>query len=235
MKLLLKFSYDGSKFYGFQRQKKERSVQKDIEEALSKIYNEDIVIKGAGRTDRGVHAINQYAHYDVKKDIKGLKSMLNKLLSDIKIKKVSIVSDDFHARYSPKKKIYIYKISYDETKDSNYYLILKKRLDVNLLKKTSKLFIGTHNFKNFVSGVRDNYETTIFNITFKERKNSLIITFEGIGFYRYMIRNLVGALIDVDKSKVTNKDIKDMLDNPDVEKQLSTAKSEGLYLKDIKY
>ncbi len=234
-KVLLQFSYDGSKFNGFQRQNNARSVQGDIEKALSTIYDRKIVIKGAGRTDRGVHALNQYAHVDGIEIKKNLKANLNALLSDCVIKKVKYVNDDFHARYSVKKKTYEYIISFNKEDDSRYYLIYYKDLDINKMKEASKVFIGTHNFKNFVSGERDDYETTIFDIKFKFKKNRLHIYFTGIGFYRYMIRNLVGALVDVGKGSVDISALKDMLINYEVRKQLSTVKSEGLYLVDIKY
>ncbi len=234
-KILLQFSYDGSKFNGFQRQQNVRSVQGDLENALSKIYNKQVVVKGAGRTDRGVHAINQYAHVDNLEIIPSLKRELNNILNDIFIKKVSYVNDDFHSRYSVKKKSYEYIISFNNNDDDRYYLLYYKPLDFKLMKETSKLFIGTHNFKNFVAGYRDDYETTIFDIKFKFKNNRLHILFVGIGFYRYMIRNLVGALIDVGKLKVEKNVIENMLMCPDVDKKLSTVKPEGLYLVDIKY
>ena len=113
MRKIIIFSYDGSKFYGLQRQKNLRSVQKEMEDALSKIYNEDIVIKASGRTDTGVHAFNQVAHFDSNKEIRDLRNKLNGfLLPDIVVKKVKNVSNDFHARKSVIKKEYIYKINF---------------------------------------------------------------------------------------------------------------------------
>ncbi len=232
---LLKFSYDGSFFHGFQRQNNVENVQGEIERVLSIIFDEKIIIKGAGRTDAKVHARNQYAHFDVNKKILFLKNKMNKLLLNIKIKSIKIVDDSFHARYSPKFKIYEYKISFDRKSDSNYYLINTKKLDLTNMIKASEYFIGTHNFKNFVAGYRDDYVTTIFDIKFIVKKNYMIIRFKGIGFYRYMVRNLVGALLDVGKGKVDKTVILSMLINYNVEKRLNTAKAEGLYLVNIKY
>ncbi len=233
-KVLLIFSYDGSLFHGFQRQKNQVNVQSELENTLSKIYSQNIVIKGAGRTDRGVHATFQCAHFEEPFKIPNLKSKLNKELTNIKINKVTYVSNTFHARYSVKYKIYEYKISFNKNDDSNYYLISKK-IDINKIKEASKVFIGTHNFKNFVSGVRDNYETTIYNIKVVKSKKGITIKFKGIGFYRYMVRNLVGAMLDYEKGKTTIKELNDMLINYDEFKQLSTAKANGLYLIKIKY
>ena len=234
MKVLLRFSYDGSKFNGFQRQKNVRSVQKDLEDALSSIYKEDIVIKGAGRTDALVHAINQYAHFDTTKNISNVKRLLNSNLSDIKIKSVKKVNDDFHARFSVKKKVYLYKITNNKLDNLNYYAYYKN-LDYKKIKECLKLFVGDHNFKNFVAGSRDNYEGTIFSIKTYKLFNKIYIKFTGHGFYRYMVRNIVGASIDYSQGKVSIKDISNMLNKPLIERQLSTAKREGLYLKDVKY
>lgn len=99
------FSYDGSKFNGLQRQKNTRTVQKTIEEALSKIFEDDIELKASGRTDAGVHAVSQVAHFDIKKDIKGLKHKLNLLLNpDIVVKSVSNVMMIFTQDYQLKRK-----------------------------------------------------------------------------------------------------------------------------------
>lgn len=234
MKLLIIFSYDGSKFYGFQRQKDKRNVQGTIEEALSKIYSKEIQIKGAGRTDRGVHAKNQAAHFVVPYKVSGLKRKLNSYLNDIKIKRVKTVEDDFHARHSVKSKTYIYKIALNGNKNSNYFYNLKYSVDIDKMKKVANYFVGTHDFKNFVSGKRDDYTSTIFSIKFKKKRNILTIAFKGVGFYRYMVRNLVGALIAVGRGKVNEQDILYAL-NCQENMQFPTAPPNGLYLRNIEY
>lgn len=235
MKVMAVVSYDGSKFYGFQRQNNVRSVQKELEDTLSRILSEEILVKGAGRTDRGVHAYGQVIHFETSKSIKGLKKKVNKELKDLSIKKISIVDDNFHARHSVKNKEYIYKIDLSGKKNPDYYLILKKNIDVKKMQEASKVFIGTHNFKNFVSGERDNYESTILSIRFIKVFNTLIIQFKGVGFYRYMVRNIVGALLELGKAKIDINVIKDMLNKPEIEKRLATASPNGLYLRRIKY
>lgn len=234
MKLLIIFSYDGSKFYGFQRQNDKRNVQGTIEDALKKIYKRDVLIKGAGRTDRGVHANNQAAHFDVPYKVSHLKRILNRSLKDIKIKQVKKVEDAFHARHSVKSKTYVYKIGLKGNKNSNYFYNLKYSVDIDRMKKAANYFVGTHDFKNFVSGKRDDYTSIIFSIRFKKRRNVLTITFEGIGFYRYMVRNLVGALIAVGRGKVNEQDILNALDCQG-SRQFPTAPPNGLYLRNIEY
>ena len=238
--LLITFSYDGSKFHGFQRQKKERSVQKDLEDVLSYSFQETIVIKGAGRTDAKVHAEGQCANFFVNKNIKrkvlkNIKESINLNLKDIVIKKIKIVDNDFHARFNAKEKKYVYKMTLDKDKDFKYYGFYYGNIDYKIMKKTSKIFEGTHDFNNFVAGSRDDYHTFIKTIKVKKVKNEIYFTFVGSGFYRYMVRNLVGALIDLGKGKVNLIELKRMLDYPSDEKSLSTAKAEGLYLMYVKY
>lgn len=235
MKYLIKFSYDGSKFHGFQRQNNVRNVQSDIENELTKIFDETIQIKGAGRTDAKVHALNQCAHFETNKKIKYVKRKLNQNIKNIKIKKVKIVKDDFHARFSVKEKTYVYKLTQNNKDNKRYYGYYYGNIDYKKIKKGIKLFKGYHNYKNFVAGSRESYESNITYVkTYKINKRIYFI-FKGKGFYRYMVRNLVGALIDYAKNKVTYNELKEMLDNYEKEKTLSTAKAEGLYLKKIKY
>lgn len=238
MRVKIVFSYDGSKFNGFQRQNKLKSIQKEIEDALKKIYNKKVEIKGSGRTDAKVHANGQVAHFDVEEKIPNLKNKLNQNLSPyIYIKKLSVVSDDFHARYSVKKKEYIYKINLGAYQSSlnDYYYQPNFQLDISLMKDAAKFFIGTHDFRNFVSGEREDYITTIYDITFTKTFGKLEIRFVGAGFYRYMVRNIVGALLEVGKYKIKTNVISDMISNPNKTKSLPTASAEGLYLNKVWY
>ena len=237
MRYLLKISYDGSKYFGFQRQNDLKSVQRDIELILSTFFHKEIIIKGAGRTDRGVHAKGQCAHFDVDTDFNTseLKRYMNKKLDYAKIRSVTRVSDDFHARFSVLRKHYSYKISFNKKDFNNDYCFFQKNLDIKLMKKASKLFIGIHNFQNFVSGTRDNYDCIIYKITFRRYFNKLIIHFYGKSFYRYMVRNMVGALIDVGKHKVKPERITELLNSDKTDRMLSTAPAKGLTLEKIYY
>ena len=240
MRYLVELSYDGSNFNGFQRLNDERSVQAELEHALSIINKADVEVKGAGRTDKGVHALGQRAHFDLDVDvpIDRLKTALNDILpGDIRIISIEKVTQDFHARFNVTKKVYEYKINtgeYDVFKN-NYYYQYKYDFNIDILKEVASLFIGVHNFKNFVSGERDNYEAIIYNIDINKDKNIITITFEGKSFYRYMVRNLVGAMLDVARGKATIEDVKSMLDNYDIDKHLSCAPANGLYLNKIYY
>ena len=239
MRYLIKFSYDGTKFHGFQRQKDVKNVQGTLEHVLSDVLESDIVIKGAGRTDAGVHAITQCAHFDVDRKIKKEDiNIINRLLNgEIKIKKWQVVNSNFHARHDVKRKKYVYKLNigeFDKDKEGYYYQI-KYKLDFSLMKRVMKLYVGTHDFRNFVSGPRIDYTTTIYKTRIKRNGNIILFEFVGIGFYRYMVRHLVGAILDVGRGKAKVVDVERMLENPLIIKSLSVVPADGLYLVDIKY
>ena len=240
MRYLVELQYDGSRFNGFQRLNEERTVQKELEDALTIINKSSVEVKGAGRTDRGVHAYGQRAHFDLGFEIPTdrLKTALNDILADdIYVSNVEVVNKDFHARFNVEKKIYQYKINkgeFDPLK-SNYYYQYKYDFDISKLKEIASLFIGVHNFKNFVSGKRDNYEAIIYDIKIEEDNDIITITFEGKSFYRYMVRNLVGAILDVARNKASIDDVKSMLEDYNKEHHLSCAPANGLYLVKIYY
>ncbi len=239
MKYLITIAYDGSKFFGFQRLNKGVSVQKELEDALTKINKKSVEIKGAGRTDRGVHAHGQKASFDLSIEIPSerLKNAINSLLSDyIYVKDCKTVADDFHARFNVKKKKYVYKINLGEYNPiiADYAFWCPYKLDISKMKKCGKLFLGVHDFRNFVSGERANYTAIIYDISFKKKKDILEIGFTGKSFYRYMVRNLVGAMIEVGRGKETLDKVKEMLKNKK-NMSLFTSPACGLYLEDIEY
>ncbi len=239
MRYLLKIKYDGSKFYGFQRLNDLPTIQKEIEEALFKIYQENIVIKGAGRTDKGVHAYGQRAHFEVNKHLPklDLKRAINSLISEyIYVSEVREVDCNFHARFDVKQKRYEYKINVGEYNplEKDYCLQLNYPLDIAKIEEASKIFLGVHDFENFISGTRDNYVAKIDKVDINYQDNILTIGFEGKSFYRYMVRGLVGALIDVGKGKVSIEELEDSLAKKS-NQRFSVALPNGLYLIDIKY
>ena len=240
MKYLISMAYDGSKFYGFQRLKNKDTIQKKLEEALSIIAKKDIKIKGAGRTDKGVHAYDAKATFDLDINIKeyNLKRALNSLIAPyIYIKDIKIVNNNFHPRFNCVKKEYIYKINIGEYNPlyTDYYYQPNYKLDINKMEECAKIFIGVHNFKNFTSGVRPNYECIIYDIDFHINESILEIKFTGKSFYRYMVRNLVGAMLDVANNKASLDEIKKSLATPEIKKQFKTAIPNGLYLNKIEY
>ncbi len=238
------FSYDGSNFFGYAKQVNKRTIQEEIEKVLSKIFNETVTIYSSGRTDKGVHAINQVADFTLSKriiDINKTLNSINKLLcKDIYIKKLSKVNLNFSSRFNCINKEYEYVINYKNYNPlrRNYELFDNKIVDINKMKECSKLFIGTHNFQNFTSKESDenNFIRTIFDIKFKNKLDGhLLITFIGDGFMRYEIRKIVATLIECGKQKINEEDILYYLNN---EKRIIinyTANPCGLYLKKVRY
>lgn len=238
MRYFMVFSYDGSKFHGFERQKDVKSVQKTIEDGLSLYLHTKIVIKASGRTDALVHALSQCAHFDYDQKLPhDLKAKLNELFQqEIIIKKIKRVADDFHARFNVVAKTYRYIMNTKPNEETSvYYQNIYYPLDINKMREASKILLGKHDFRNFVSGKRDNYETIIYKITIKKKRNLIIFEFTGAGFYRYMVRHLVGALYDVGRGKVEKETVKKMVDNPDISKNLTVMPANGLYLVNVKY
>lgn len=240
MRYLMKVSYDGSGFYGFQRLNDYRTVQKVLEEALGVINKGDVLVKGASRTDKGVHAYGQMIHFDIDYDIPADRLMyaVNRILdNDIRVLDCKKVGNDFHARFNVKRKKYVYKINlgdFDCLK-SRYFLQVYEKLDIDKMRECAKVFLGCHDFRNFVSGERDNYLMCVEDIKFNMNNDILEIEFLGKSFYRYMVRNMVGAMLEVGMHKKEICDVSKMLDDYMIKKQMMTAPACGLYLMDIEY
>ena len=240
MKYLITVAYDGSKFFGFQRLNNEISVQGELERVLTTINKSEVLVKGAGRTDRGVHAFGQRAHFELDIEIPcdRLQRVINSSLNDyVRVNECIEVEDDFHARFEVLKKKYVYKINLGEHSPflQDYMLQNVGNLDIELMKNAAKNFLGVHNFELFTAGFRDDYTAIIYEINFQQDGEILIIEFSGKSFYRYMVRNLVGTLLEVGKGKVDADLIKSMLENPKNHKELPTAIANGLYLVEIVY
>ncbi len=238
MKYLIKFSYDGSKFNGFQRLNDGSGVQNKLENALRVINQGEVLIKGAGRTDCGVHANNQAAHFSLDVDIPSerLINAINSLVGDyIFVNECSLVDDEFHARHSVIKKRYIYKIYLGKYNPCmrDYYQFYND-LDISKMKECIEIFKGGHSFSNFVSGERDNYNSIIDDCYINVDGDYIELVFIGKSFYRYMVRHLVGAIVGVGRGKYSLELVKDVLDEK-IKKELYVEIPNGLYLDDVYY
>ena len=240
------FSYDGTNFNGYQKQPRKRTVQKEIEDVLKEINDgKSVSIYSSGRTDAGVHAINQKAHFDMNikitpdRLIRGMNSLLP---SDIYVKKIENVDDNFHARFNAIGKEYIYKINIGEYNpiERNYVYQYCKKLDVAAMERGLKYLEGTHDFKSFVKtdeGINDYVRTISQAILSRDAKdiNKLVITFVGTGFLRYMVRNMVGLIIEVGEGKRKPEDIINIFESKNRRVAGKTAPSCGLYLRNVFY
>ena len=237
--------YVGTSYVGWQIQKKGNSIQKTVQLVLSKLFNQKVVIHGSGRTDSGVHALEQSAHFDLKnkiqnidKTVKSLNFFLNnKMISIIKIKKKNI---NFHARHSAKKRIYLYIIQNRLSpstinKDREWHI--RKKLDINLIKKGAKKLIGTHDFSTFrasncnaKSPIR-----TINEILVSKSKNQIKLKFKSKSFLKNQVRSMVGCLKYLGEKKWDLRKFKNIIDDKDRKKVAPPAPACGLYLEKIIY
>lgn len=243
MRYKITFSYDGTKFNGFQKQIGLRTVESELEKAVSYMNGQkETLIVGSGRTDKGVHALAQVANFDLDIEIPlfKIKMGLNSLLpEDIHIIDVEEVNNDFHSRYMVKEKEYYYLINMGEYNPitRNYTYQYNRKLDIDKMIDASLIFIGTHDFRSFISGEdkRENSVRTIKSIDFEINEDILKITITGDGFMKYQIRNIVGSLVEVGNGKKNKEDLIRIMELKNRSKAGFMVPACGLYLKAVKY
>lgn len=243
MRYRVDFSYDGANFNGYQIQPGLRTIQEELENAVSYLNKQTKTsVQSSGRTDKGVHAINQVAHFDLDVCIpldKIKRGLNSNLPEDIYVYKVKQVSNSFHARFSVKKKEYIYKINIGEYNplDRNYVYQYNKPLNLEKMRKAITYFEGTHDFTSFVCSEekKDNKVRTIYKTGIKKRGQIVEISFQADGFMKYQVRNMVGLLIYIGNEKKEVLDVTKILKAKDRTKAVKTAPAEGLYLKKVWY
>ena len=240
--------YDGTNFHGSQVQNdfnknkdNLRTVQLEIENVLKIICKSNVRIHLASRTDAKVHALAQVFHFDTEIVMKewNMKNAINsRLPNDIYVKEVEIVSDNFHSRFSALKKEYQYIIDLNEYNPllANYRYYYRHKLDIELMKEASKIFIGEHDFKSFTKNHK--IENTIRNIEKIDLDISsgvIRINFLGNGFLHNMVRIIVAMLIEVGNHKKTIEDLKLIMESKDRKCAPKTAPAQGLYLVKVYY
>lgn len=246
MRFFMTFSYDGSKYSGYQKQPKKKTIQGELEKALKQLNaGKDVTLVASGRTDAGVHAYNQRAHFDLETKITSdkIKQGLNSLIpDDIYVKKVFEVDENFHARFNVKAKEYIYKINMGTYNpiEKDYVYQYNKKLDISEMERALKYLEGTHDFRSFVKidEEKDDYTRTIVQTTLirdVKNVNQLTISILGTGFMRYMVRNIVGMLIEIGEGKYKSEEIINILRAKDRKEAGMCAPACGLYLRDVYY
>ena len=246
MIFFMTFSYDGSKYNGYQKQPRVRTIQGELEKALKQINaGKAVSVSASGRTDAGVHAYNQCAHFDLDTVIScvKLKQALNSLIpDDIYIKNVYEADENFHARFDVKAKEYIYKINMGNYNpiEKDYVFQYNKKLDIPEMERALKYLEGTHDFRSFVKidEEKDDYKRTIIQTSLirdVKNVNHITISILGTGFMRYMVRNIVGMLIEIGEGKYKSEDVIAIMNMKDRTKAGICAPACGLYLKDVLY
>lgn len=238
-RIRLDFSYDGSQYFGFQKQvdAHKPSIQKTMETVLAHITQEQSKIIAAGRTDKGVHAFHQTAHFDTYSplSIAKIKTLLNTMLPfDIRIIKVSEAPGVFHARYDCLNKTYLYKITHAYDPFKAHYMHYVKTVDLTQLNTKLALLKGTHDFIGFSKLALD--KPTIRTLDYIEaihHHGETHIIIKASGFLRHMVRIIVGnALKDITGGKTT---IEQALNTPSKNNVKYMAPAEGLYLYSLEY
>ena len=247
-RIALTISYDGNKWHGWQVQDNADSVEGEIEKILSSITGEDIFLQGSGRTDSGVHALGQVAHFDTESRISPEKfsTILNtKLPSSIRIHSSWEPEGVFHARFTAMAREYWYLVK--EYKDmlpfdSGRMTALRSLPDVNLLNSYASLLLGTHDFTTFCSS-KDMCESKtrdIYESIWSEEKDGYgfkILKYKVVGnaFLYRQVRSMVGTMLDSALLGEDREAFKERLEAKDRSKALRTAPSDGLYLARISY
>ncbi len=232
-------TYDGSTFSGFQRQPDLMTVQGEIEKALFYLTKEEITIHSSGRTDKGVHAINQTFHFDTLSKIEpnDFARVLRSYLPDsIYLKSSKKVHATFHSRYDSYSKEYVYKLNLGEYDpiQRNYEWNIND-INISLLKKELSTIIGTHDFTSFTKTKEDKIMTrTIFDINVEEKGDYLYISIVGSGFLRYMVRYIIGTVVEIAKGN-TEETLSDFINYKNSSEVKWKAPSNGLYLKEVIY
>jgi len=238
---LLEISYDGSRYFGWQVQPNQTTIQGEINEKLTLLLSEKIHLTGCGRTDTGVHAVQFFAHFDSKKiiDIIDFKFKINNFLSPfISVNKVFLVNQDFHARFSAISRTYEYWISIKK----DPFLIKKthlclRPLDVELFNFGAQFFIGKKDFSSFCKSKIDvqNKKCNVMESFFFKRKNMLIFRIKANRFLHNMVRSIVGTLLDFSDKKINQKELENIIKIKNRQKSGASVPAQGLYLMNVEY
>jgi tRNA pseudouridine38-40 synthase len=236
--------YDGSNYHGWQRQTNGISIQQTLEEKIAVITGDRIIVIGSGRTDAGVHALGQVAHFKTVSSIrdarllKGINSLLPK---DIVVRDLKEVDASFHARYDVKSKVYLYQIFNSSIRPvmlHRYAWFVSASLDRERMREAAGIFRGTHDFSSVCSTHSDapDHIRTIMDIQIESNRRDLIqIEMEANGFLRYMVRGIVGILVDAGRGKRSLSELQEVMDAKDRKRGSITAPPHGLFLKEVKY
>lgn len=243
MKILLTVAYDGTDFCGYQVQPNCRTVEEEIEKALYKLLNKETKTVASGRTDSGVHALNQKVHFETDATIPAIKykEALNALLpSDVKVVSSKKVSDNFNARYSAKSKTYRYSLYFGDFENpmlNRYKTLLKYPLDLDKVKSACKVIEGEHDFKCFLSSgssVKDTVRT-VYSIKIVKRGNLLDFYVKGNGFLYNMVRIIVGSLVAVGEGRLAVSDLEIAIKTGNRKLAGKTMPAKGLTLYSVSY
>ena len=236
-------SYDGTRYYGWQRQPDQDTVQGKLESVLSRMCGREVEVIGAGRTDGGVHAEGMVANAGLETDLspEEIRNYLNRYLpDDIGVLEVKEASQRFHARYNAIGKTYRYTCFDGDVKpvfDRKYYAGLEEKVDVERMRQAAECLKGEHDFRNFCVNPRMKKSTVrrVDRIEIERDGGYVRFIVHGTGFLQNMVRIMVGTLLEVGCGRMTKEQVEAALANPERQKAGPTAPARGLCLVSIDY
>ena len=241
MRYFLDIAYKGTNYHGWQIQPNAHTIQAEIEAALSKIYREDIRIVGSGRTDTGVHAIQQVAHFDGPTSFitEQLVNRLNSILpADVVVKAAQQVKADAHARFDAIERGYIYKISMKRSPfGENEFLHVPYELNIDLMNEAAQTLLGVHDFQSFsrVKTEVNHFICDIREAKWERNDEELVFHVQADRFLRGMIRALVGTMIDIGRGKLSVADFVAIQEAKNRQRAGKAASPDGLFLNKVEY
>ena len=240
----IRIEYDGTPFVGWQFQKNGLSIQQVLQDAIFNFSQERVNITGAGRTDSGVHALAQVAHFDLKKKIETTKFLrgINQLIGNkpVTVLKINKTNKKFHARFDAKKRTYQYTIINRQSPlalQKNKAWHIRKKLDVKAMKKGAKLLLGTHDFSTFRAsscGAKSPIKT-MEKISIKKSKDKITLEFISRSFLQQQVRSMVGCIKYLGEEKWNIDTFKKSFQSKNRIRCAPPAPACGLYLKNISY
>jgi len=239
----LDVSYVGSRYHGWQVQPGLPTIQGKLEYTLSKMYGMRISIIGSGRTDAGVHALNQVANYSAPSviPIHKLARVLNNILpNDICITDAQIIPPSFHARKSATSKVYRYQVFNGILNNpfrAPFFHTIQIRLDIRAMQEAARFMVGTHNFRSFCSHAdpEKNHIRTVFGFRVFPKGKAIFFRVEANGFLQHMVRNMVGTLLEAGRGKPAFQNISAIIQAGNRSTAGPTAPAKGLFLVKVKY
>ena len=239
----LTIAYDGSRFFGWERQPDKDTIQGKLEAVLGALQGHPVNVIGAGRTDAGVHARAMTANVvlDVTETPDALRDYLNRYLPDaIAVREVKEAAPRFHARYNALGKTYRYTCHTVPVKpvfDRKYVTLLDYDPDVEKMRQAAAYLLGENDFASFCGNPRMKKSTVrlVDHIAIERRKDRVVFTFHGTGFLQNMVRIMVGTLLEVGRGYWTPEQVRDILSAKDRKQAGPTAPPEGLCLMKVDY
>ena len=233
--------YDGTKFFGWQFQPEKRTVQDELEKVISTFSDgEKIKVFGAGRTDTGVHALSQVAHFDLNTDLDTcnlIKALNAHLSEDILVESLDVVPADFHARYSAQIRYYRYQCYTGNNVLFRNQSWITGQLDQSILQSVAETVVGEHDFLSFCKFRIDMKSTVckIYESVWKKQDKMLIYYVSGNRFLHHMVRYLTGTMVEISREKFTIESFLNLLNNPEKNVQIFKAPPQGLILEKVDY